>query len=230
VTGEEGCKVICITSGVSGEGKTFCSINLASVYATLNKKTVLIGLDLRKPKIHKEFGVSNDLGITNYLIGKAALKDIIIQTDIKNLDIIPAGTPPPNPNQLLESKEFKDFMTTLKSTYEIIIIDTPPVALVSDAVYISTFCDATIFVIRLKYTTRQVYSIVNDLYENRGIKNLLITLNDVKHRGYYGYGNYGYSYGYGYGYGYGYNYGGYYDDTPPPKPWVMRIFDRIRKA
>jgi capsular exopolysaccharide synthesis family protein len=230
VTGEEGCKVISITSGVSGEGKTFCSINLASVYATLNKKTVLVGLDLRKPKVHKEFGISNDLGVTNYLIGKASLKDIIIQTEIGNLDIIPAGTPPPNPNQLLESKEFKEFISTLKANYDIIIIDTPPVALVSDAVYISTFCDATIFVIRLKYTTRQVYNIINDLYENRGLKNILIALNDVKHRGYYGYGDYGYSYGYGYGYGYGYNYGGYYEDTPPPKPWVVRMFDKIKKS
>ncbi len=232
VIGEEGCKVISLTSGISGEGKTFCSINLASVYATLNKKTVLIGLDLRRPKIHKEFGVGNEIGITNYLIGKASLKDIIVKTELSNLDIIPAGTPPPNPNQLLESKEFKDFIATLKANYDIIIIDTPPVALVSDAVYISTFCDATIFVIRLKYTTRQVYNIINDLYENRGLKNILITLNDVKHRGYYGYGNYGYSYGYGYGYsyGYGYNYGGYYDDTPPPKPWLMRMIDKIKKS
>ena len=223
VTGEEGCKVIAITSGVSGEGKTFCSINLASVYGTLNKKTVLVGLDLRKPKIHKMFGVSNDLGVSNYLVGKVSLKEIIIKTEVPNLDIIPAGTPPPNPNQLLESKAFKEFINTLKTQYDVIVIDTPPVALVSDAVYISTFCDAIVFVVRMKYTTRHAYNIMNDLYENRGIKNILIALNDVKHRGYYGYGNYGYG---NYGYGYNYNYGGYYDDAPPSKPWIYRLFEK----
>ncbi|MDD2564634.1 MAG: polysaccharide biosynthesis tyrosine autokinase, partial [Salinivirgaceae bacterium] len=223
ITGEEGCKVIMITSGVSGEGKTFCSINLASVYGSLNKKTVLLGLDLRKPKIHKMFGISNDLGIYNYLLGKASLSDITFKTEVANLDIIPAGTVSSNPNQLLESKVFKEFLNNLKTQYEIIIIDTPPVALVSDAVYISQFCDAVVFVVRMKYTTRQVYNIMNDLYENRGIKNLLIALNDVKHRGYYGYGSYGYG-----RYGYGYNYGGYYDDAPPPKPWIFRLFDKKR--
>ncbi|HOG20137.1 MAG TPA: polysaccharide biosynthesis tyrosine autokinase, partial [Salinivirgaceae bacterium] len=203
--GEEGSKIISITSGISGEGKTFCSSNLAIVYASLNKKTVIIGLDLRRPKIHKSFNIKNDVGITNYLLSKASLDEIISPTNINNLDLIPAGIQPPNPNQLIESPKFKELLSKLKSMYDIVVIDTPPVALVSDAVYISKLCDINVFVIRLRYTTRPVYNIINDLYENRGIKNLAIALNDIKSSGYYGYRSYRYSYGYGYNYGYGYS-------------------------
>ncbi|HPW65712.1 MAG TPA: polysaccharide biosynthesis tyrosine autokinase [Salinivirgaceae bacterium] len=232
--GEEGSKIISITSGISGEGKTFCSSNLAIVYASLSKKTVIIGLDLRRPKIHKNFNIKNDVGLTNYLLNKASLDEIISPTNINNLDLIPAGIQPPNPNQLIESPKFKELLTKLKSIYDVIVIDTPPVALVSDAVYISKLCDLNVFVIRLRYTTRPVYNIINDLYENRGIKNLAIALNDVKSSGYYGYRSYRYSYGYGYYYGYGYdNYYGaneeYFDDSLPKKPWLIRNIERFRK-
>ncbi|MGI6479598.1 MAG: polysaccharide biosynthesis tyrosine autokinase [Salinivirgaceae bacterium] len=232
--GEEGSKIISITSGISGEGKTFCSTNLAIVYASLNKKTVIVGLDLRRPKIHKSFDIKNDIGITNYLLNKVSLDEIIFPTKINNLDLIPAGIQPPNPNQLIESAKFKELLSQLKSMYDIIVIDTPPVALVSDAVYISKLCDINVFVIRLRYTTRPVYNIINDLYENRGIKNLAIALNDIKSSGYYGYRSYRYSYGYGYNYGYGYdNYYGaheeYFDDVLPKKPWLIRNIEKFRK-
>ncbi|NLK16619.1 MAG: polysaccharide biosynthesis tyrosine autokinase [Bacteroidales bacterium] len=232
--GEEGSKIISITSGISGEGKTFCSTNLAIVYASLNKKTVIVGLDLRRPKIHKSFDIKNDIGITNYLLNKVSLDEIIFPTKINNLDLIPTGIQPPNPNQLIESAKFKELLSQLKSMYDIIVIDTPPVALVSDAVYISKLCDINVFVIRLRYTTRPVYNIINDLYENRGIKNLAIALNDIKSSGYYGYRSYRYSYGYGYNYGYGYdNYYGaheeYFDDVLPKKPWLIRNIEKFRK-
>jgi len=233
VTGQEGSKVILFTSAVSGEGKTFCSINLASAYATTGRKTVLIGLDLRRPRLHKEFGIEDNIGVTNYLYGKASLGDIIISTQIPNLDLIPSGTPPENPNQLIESKEFKDFIETLKQRYQILVFDTPPVALVSDAVYLSTFCDAAIFVIRLGYSNKATFNIVNDLYINRGINSLMITINDVKAGSYYGYSTeYGYAYSYGYHYGYGYggyysSYGNYYDDIKPPKTTLSSILKRI---
>jgi tyrosine-protein kinase Etk/Wzc len=173
--GEEGSKIISITSGISGEGKTFCSTNLAIVYASLNKKTVIVGLDLRRPKIHKSFDIKNDIGITNYLLNKVSLDEIIFPTKINNLDLIPAGIQPPNPNQLIESAKFKELLSQLKSMYDIIVIDTPPVALVSDAVYISKLCDINVFVIRLRYTTRPVYNIVTGTVIIMDMDTIIIT-------------------------------------------------------
>lgn len=227
VLGNHRNSIILITSGVSGEGKTFCSTNLGGVYASLNKKTVILGLDFRRPKLHENFGISNEVGMTNYLTNNAELKDIIIKTKIENLDVIPAGPTPPNPNQLVESQELKDLLELLKTMYEIVILDTPPVALVSDAIYLSTISDVNIFVIRVGYTTRHIFNLLNELYDNKGIKNMLIALNDVKSQGYYGYGNYGGRYDYG-SYGENRVYYTYYDDPPPSKPWIERLVDRIK--
>ncbi|PIP54924.1 MAG: hypothetical protein COX07_02665 [Bacteroidetes bacterium CG23_combo_of_CG06-09_8_20_14_all_32_9] len=207
---------IAITSTVSGEGKTFCAINLASIFAFSGKKTVIISLDLRKPKLHKDFGVDNTIGISTCLIGNNTLDEIIIPTLQDNLYVVTSGPIPPNPAELLESEHMQQLLENLKSRYDIIIIDTPPVAIVTDAILISKFADTNIFVVRQNYSSHSVLKFVNDLYNEHNYKSLGILINDVKIPSYYG-NRYGYKYGsYGYGYEYGYGYG-YYDNEEENK-------------
>ncbi len=210
-------KVITINSTISGEGKTFIASNLAAIYAMANKKTALLGLDLRKPKLHKVFGVENDKGISDYLIGSISYDEMVVPTGVKNLYLFPSGTIPPNPVELIESKEMKQLIEKVKNEFDAVIIDTPPLALVADALIINKFADVSLFVVRQNYTTKQVIDFVDGLYHQGKIRSLAILVNDLKVKGYYGYNyKYGYSYRYSYGYGYGYGYygygGGYYDD------------------
>ena len=212
--------VISITSTVSGEGKTFCALNLASIFALSGKKTVILGLDLRKPKLHKDFGIDNSIGVSTYLIGNDVIDNIIVSTAQENLSIVPSGPIPPNPAELLESERMHNLMEELKLRYDIIIIDTPPVAIVTDALLISKYTDTNIFVIRQNYSNKSVLKFVNNLYKEHDYKSLGILINDVKVPSYYG-NRYGYGYKYGsYGYGYGYGYG-YYDDDEENKPESM---------
>ncbi len=222
--------IIAITSTISEEGKTFCAINIASSYALLGKKTLLMGLDLRRPRIHETLGVSNNFGISTYLLGNTNLEDIIIKTAQDHLYFIPTGPVPPNPAELLESQKMKQLINILKEQFEIIIIDTPPVALVTDALLISRFSDTNIFVIRQNYSKKNVINFLNILKESYTHTKLTLLVNDVKINSYYGKGySYYSSYGYGYGYGYGYNYNkksGYYDDEDDlmPKFTLKRLF------
>ncbi|PIV61948.1 MAG: tyrosine protein kinase, partial [Bacteroidetes bacterium CG02_land_8_20_14_3_00_31_25] len=148
--------VISITSTVSGEGKTFCALNLASIFALSGKKTLILGLDLRKPKLHKDFGIDNSIGVSTYLIGNDVIDNIIVSTAQENLSIVPSGPIPPNPAELLESERMHNLMEELKLRYDIIIIDTPPVAIVTDGLLISKYTDTNIFVIRQNYSNKSV--------------------------------------------------------------------------
>lgn len=204
-------KVVTITSTVSGEGKTFCAVNLATIFAFADKKTLLISLDLRKPGIHKVFNLVNDKGISTYLIEKHEIKDIIIDVNVKNLSIIPAGPVPPNPAELLESKRTKELFDYARSNFDVVIVDTPPISIVTDAILIKEYTDLYLFVLRHQYTHKHVVNILNELYLKREIKNMAILINDIHIKGYYGY-SYAYGYGYGYGYSYGYYTQGYYDE------------------
>ncbi len=220
--------VIAITSTVSEEGKTFCAINIASSYALLDKKTLLVGLDLRRPRIHETIQVSNNIGISTYLLGETKLEDIIIPTSQENLFFILTGPVPPNPAELLESKKMLNLIETLKNMFEIIVIDTPPVALVTDALLISRFSNTNIFVIRQNYSKKNVIEFLNTIKNNYSHTLLTLLINDVKVNSYYG-KSYSYYGTYGYGYGYGYNYNkttGYYDDEEEivPKFTVKRLF------
>lgn len=194
--------IISITSAISGEGKTFCAINLATIIAISNKKTILLGLDLRKPKLHSEMNLSNDIGISTYLIGKNTLDEIIIESGVENLHIITSGPVPPNPAELIESKKMYQLLDILKEKYDYIIIDTPPIALVTDALLISKISDANIFVVRQNYSNKSVVKLINDVHSNKKTPNLSIIINDVNVSSYYGYNTYGYGYGTGYGQGY----------------------------
>lgn len=197
-------KVITVTSTLTGEGKTFVSINLAAIFAMAGKKTLLMGLDLRKPKIHKVFNISNKTGMSTCLIGKNEFTETIRETRINNLDIIGAGPVPPNPAELIESLKMKEIMDIARKLYDIIIIDTPPFGLVIDALIVGRTSDVNLFLIRQNYSSKGVLELLEDVAVKKELKNIGIVINDIKHKGYYGYGYRYYNYGYGYKYGYGY--------------------------
>ncbi len=198
-------KIIVITSSVSKEGKTMAAINLASVFAMSGKKTVLLGFDLRKPKMHEEFDFDNSVGVVNYLIGEKNLDDIVIESPIENLDFITSGPVPPNPSEMILSESTDELFEKLKEKYEYIVVDTPPVGLVSDALGLFKFSDAVIYIIRQNYTQRGMPKMIDDKYVHGEVKNISYVLNDFKVQNRYGDG-YGYGYGYGYGkYGNGYH-------------------------
>ena len=214
--GDSQGKVVLVSSTISGEGKSFVASNLAISMAMLGKKTIILGLDLRKPKVHSLFGVDNSKGMSTYLIGRDTLEAILVGTNIPNLSIIPSGPIPPNPAELVAGDRLEQLVAQLRSSYDMVIIDSPPVAIVTDAVLISRLCDTTLFVLRHRYTARNVLELVDDLSKSKTIKNMALLLNDFKRPRGYGYGyNYGYGYAYSYGYGYtdGNKYGqGYYTD------------------
>ncbi|MCJ7448902.1 MAG: polysaccharide biosynthesis tyrosine autokinase [Bacteroidales bacterium] len=201
--------VIAVSSTITAEGKTFVSANLAAIIATLGKKVLLVGLDLRKPRTHKILGIDNSDGISNFLIGESKIEDILVKTEIENLWYTSSGPVPPNPAELIESAAMKEFIDKARKKFDFIIIDTPPVAIVTDALLVSPFTDLYIFIIRQRYSSKNTLELIEELQRNGNIKNLGIVINDISLTGYYGYGvRYGYSGRYGYSYGYNY-YGDY---------------------
>ena len=220
------CKTIIVTSSVSGEGKTFISINMATVFALGGKKTILVGLDLRKPKIFADFDVSNEKGVVNYLIGEENLEAIIQETKIPNLDVIIAGTVPPNPSELLISSATDELINSLKETYDYIILDTPPIGLVSDAVELLKYADSTLYIVRQNYSQKGMLKMINEKYIKEEITNITIVLNDFTMKLRYG----GYGNGYGYGYGYGKYAIGYSSDDTAPKSFIKNVFKRKKKS
>lgn len=221
--GVDSSKTLVVTSSVSGEGKTLTSINMATVFAMSGKKTILLGLDLRKPKLHKDFDIDNEVGIVNYLIGQKEKKEIIKKTQIPNLDVITSGPVPPNPSELLLSSQTKDLMYSLKENYDYIVIDTPPVGLVADAIELFRYADATMYIIRQNYTQRSMPKMIDDKYKNGELKNISFVLNDFSINKGYGYG--GYNYGYGYGGGYGKYDNGYHENSIIT-PWYKKILKK----
>ncbi len=211
--GEKEKKVYLITSSISGEGKTFCSINLATVFAYSGKKTLLLGADLRKPKIWQDFELSNETGLSNYLAMKAPLEEIIQSTKVQNLDLISGGITPPNPSELLMSRKMQELMEELEKRYDVIIIDTPPIGLVTDALVLMPYAEHSVFVVRQNYTPTDLIKNAQELYLAGKITNISILFNDLK--------AHGKSYGYGYGYGYG-----YYEDKEERKGLFAKLFRR----
>ena len=199
-------KVYLITSSISGEGKTFIASNLAVVFANSGKKTLLLGADLRRPKIYEDFATNNNKGLSTILSGKHTFKDVVIETEEENLDVIISGPSPSNPSDMLLNEIFEKLISELKNKYDKIVIDTAPVGLVADAYMVMKYTDVNLYIVRQNYTTKEVLRFVNGLYDNNRVENLYLVLNDVSSgSGVYGYGKYSY----GYGYGYGYNYSAY---------------------
>lgn len=189
-------RTILFTSSISGEGKSFISLNLGASLAMTGKKTIILELDMRKPKLHVVLKMENNKGLSNYLIGKVELKDIIREIPgQENYYIISCGPIPPNPAELLLNGRLKELFTDLKKDFDYVIIDAPPVGVVTDAQILEQEADATLFVIRHDYTPKERLKMIDNLYRERKFKNLNLVFNGIKEGG-----KYGYSYGYGYGY------------------------------
>jgi capsular exopolysaccharide synthesis family protein len=214
----DGAKTLMITSSVSGEGKTFCTLNIATVFALSEKKTVIIGLDLRKPKLFDEFNLTNEVGVVNYLIKQKTVDEIINHTQIPFLDVITSGPIPPNPAEMIMSDGMKELIEELKQKYDYIILDTPPVGLVSDALELAQYCDVTLYIVRQNFTKKDMITLLNNRVKRGELNNTSIILNGFQNKAKYGAG---YGYGYGYGYGSTTYANGYTDDTP------KNIFEKV---
>ncbi len=196
-------KVIMISSSISGEGKTFTTINLATVFAMSGRRTLIIGADMRRPKIFSDFNLDNSVGLSGYLSNLNTMDQIVQKTSIENLDLVSGGPVPPNPSELLLTERFENFLKEALKSYDYIIIDTPPMALVTDALIISKHVDHTVFVVRQNYTPKMFLKSIGEYVENGKLRNVSVLLNDIFKTGL------GYGYGAGYGYNTGYTYGYY---------------------
>ena len=204
--GDGSCRVLLFTSSIGGEGKSFVSTNLGASIAYSDKKVIVVGLDLRKPALHQFLGVSGDEGVTNYLVGQRDLSDLIQSTDVHpKLDVLVSGPLPPNPSELIENGRLPVMLEELRRLYDYVLIDCPPIGLVTDAALIIPHVDATLFVVRWNYTLKKTLRQITDLVKNKKINNLSVVFNGVKH-------------GVGYG-GYGYGYYGQPDEKKKPKLW-----------
>lgn len=224
--------VIMITSSFSAEGKSFITTNIGGVMALAGKKTVILEFDIRKPKLFSGLKLSFKNGITNFLVGKTTLEELPIKVPgFENLYAISCGPVPPNPSELLLDSRVEELFDWLKENFDIIIMDTAPVGMVSDAMTLGKFADSTLYIVRQGHTYKKQIALIDEFYEEQRLPKISIILNDIKIKpgyGYYGYGRYGYGYGYG---------GGYYEtdnDTDAPKSVIMinklkNIFSRKRR-
>ena len=203
--------VILVTSSFSGEGKSFVSTNVGAVMALAGKKTIILEFDIRKPKILSELNISKKPGLTNYLLGKVPVNELpVLVPGYENLYVLASGPVPPNPSELLLDRKLDDLFDHLKQNFDTIIIDTAPVGMVSDAMTLSKFANATLYIVRQGKTFKKQIGMIDELYQSKKLPQLSLVLNDVKIRtgyGYYGYGRYGYGYGYG---------SGYFQEEEPP--------------
>ncbi|KXX67999.1 polysaccharide biosynthesis tyrosine autokinase [Flammeovirga sp. SJP92] len=232
-------KVISVTSTISGEGKTFIGSNLAGIIGMSEQKVVMVDLDLRKPKVHLAFGGNNYKGSSSILTGQSTIEDCLQKTDIDNLKYISAGPIPPNPSELVMSNNFSVFLEQLKKEFDVIVLDSPPIGLVTDGMIIMQHVTHPIYIIRADYSKVSFIDNANNLYKSGKFKNISVILNSVPDRRSYG----GYGYGYGAmsynagGFGYGYTYG-YESDMNPEdaayfntvsEPFWKRVFKKKKK-
>ena len=210
--------VILVTSSFGGEGKSFISTNIGAVLAVAGKKTVVLEFDIRKPKILSHLNLPKSKGLTNYLLGRASLDEIFVKVEgSENLYVLPCGPVPPNPAETLLDPLINDLFDYLKENFDVVIMDTAPVGMVSDAMTLSKFADATLYIVRQGHTYKKQISLIDEFYLQGKLPKVSIILNDVKIRtgyGYYGYGKYGYGYGYG---------SGYFDKENPPPGRLERM-------
>ncbi len=203
-TGNELKKVFLVGSSVSGEGKTFTTINLATVFAMSGRRTLIVGADMRKPKIFSDFGLENNVGLSGYLSGLNTFKEVVQRTSVENLDLISGGPVPPNPSELLLSGNFETLIKDALQTYDYIIVDTPPLAIVTDAFLLAKYADHTLFLVRQNFTKKGLLKEIKASYGTGRFNKISIVLNDIRKSGY------GYGYGYAQGYGRKKDVGGYY--------------------
>lgn len=199
--------VIAVSSSISGEGKTFVALNLGGIFAMMGKKVLIIDLDLRKPKVHHGFNAPNNNGMSSILADKADWRDCINHSELEGYDFITAGPIPPNPSELIIGRKLERVIEEFKHEYDLIVIDNPPVGIVSDGIGVLNRADCPIYVLRANYSKRMFVHRITDLIETRKVPKLFVLLNSVD------------STKTGYGYAYGYSYGDYYTDDQFKKPW-----------
>jgi capsular exopolysaccharide synthesis family protein len=207
-------KVIMFTSANPGSGKTFISANLSVSLAIQGKKVVAVDLDMRKSSLSKYINRPKP-GVANYLSGQYDnIEDIVYKDSLcKGLDVIPVGTTPPNPAELLDSDRLAALFNELREKYDYIVVDCPPIEIVTDPTIITKHVDMTLFVIRANLMQRELVPEIDKLYTNKQLTNMAVVLNGTSDTFNYGYSKYGYHYGYRYGYrrygygSYGYGYG-----------------------
>jgi capsular exopolysaccharide synthesis family protein len=211
--------VILVTSSFSGEGKSFVSTNVGAVMALAGKRTIVLEFDIRKPKILSQLHIPKKAGLTNYVLGKIKLEDLPIQVEgYDNLFVLACGPVPPNPSELLLDKKIDELFEYLREAFDVVIVDTAPVGMVSDAMTLSKYADSTLYIVRQGHTFKKQVSLIDEFYREGKLPKISIVLNDVKLRtgyGYYGYGRYGYGHGYG---------SGYYEEEATPPSTLQKWF------
>lgn len=215
-------KVLLITSSIGTEGKTFTAMNLSSVLALSGKKTVLLGLDLRKPKIIRDFNLHNDKGISTFLSKEHNIEEVVQPSGlIEGFDIIPSGPVPPNPSELIMSKRMDELIEQLSEKYDQIIIDSPPVGLVTDGLILMKHAALSIFVVRQGVTRKHHLRHIRQMFDQEKLGQVAILFNAVRKS--HGVGGYGYGYHYGYGYAYAEDGNGYYAESAPAPGLLSRM-------
>lgn len=214
---------IMVTSSFSGEGKSYVSTNMGAVLALTGKKTVILEFDIRKPKVLSGLGLPKGPGITNFLVGKAELSDLIRQVpEQENLFVLGCGPVPPNPSELLLDPKVDEMFAWLQANFDVVLVDTAPVGMVSDAMTLGKYADCTLYLVRQGHTFKKQVALIDEFYQDNKLPKVSIIINDVKLKPGYGY------YGYGrYGYGYGYGYGSYYEEETPPRGFFDRVLDKL---
>jgi capsular exopolysaccharide synthesis family protein len=210
--------VIMVTSSFSGEGKSFISTNVGAVMALANKRTVILEFDIRKPKIVSGLGMTKHAGLTNYILGKVTLESLPVQVEgYENLYVLPCGPIPPNPAELLLDAKLDELFAYLRQNFDVVVMDTAPVGMVSDAMNLSRFADCTLYIVRQGHTYKKQIALIDSHNQDGKLPKISIVVNDVKVQA--GYGAYGYGGSYGYGYG-----SGYFEDEPKQKTGLSKWF------
>ena len=196
--------VLLITSTESGDGKTYFSVNVSAIYSMASKKTLLVDMDIRKPSINQRFNIVQPIGVTNFLVGQCTLDEVILQLPKVEFDILPAGSIPPNPGELIRSDKLIEMFTELRKRYDYIIIDTSPIGMVTDAYSLTSLSDVNLFIVRNGKTNKTFFKKLCAQLKTDNLPNLYTVLNDVVDDGtrYSRYKLYKYAYLFGYNYGY----------------------------
>ncbi len=232
-------RVIAISSTIAGEGKTFVGLNIAAIYAMTGKSVLIIDLDLRKPRLDKCFAVDNRKGVSTILINKHKYQECVQDSEVENLHFITSGPIPPNPAEIILGDNLKNLIKELRAAYDIVIIDTPPIGIVTDALISYNLADNKLYVMRSGISPKSFIENVNSFATGSKLENMAIVLNAVeKSSGRYGYGyktGYGYQYGYNsYGYGYGYLtkiHNSYYgEEVEDTRNKLQKLIDKFKKV
>jgi len=196
--------VMMITSTESGDGKTYFAVNLAAIYSMASKKTILVDMDIRKPSVNQRFNIVQPNGVTNYLINQCTLDEVILHLPKVDFDILPAGSIPPNPGELIRSDKLLELFTELRKRYDFIIIDSSPIGMVTDAYALAAISDVNLFVVRNNKTNKSFFKKLSAQLKLDNLQNIYTIINDVVDDGskYSKYKLYKYAYLFGYSYGY----------------------------